>query len=192
MQNGEFTAGKPLRLPGYDYSQSGTYFLTVCTRDRICCLSSVGAHHDAPAHTPPSVCLIDMGNVAERILLSLPIRYPHARLIHHVVMPNHVHILLELCAAEQRAHRDAPLHTGKTETGQQRSDLAKIMGFFKTNTTKEIRKAYPGFSLWQPRYYDHIVRNEADFLRIWEYIDTNPAKWAEDRYFVPQKILESR
>ena len=41
-----------------------------------------------------------------------------------------------------------------------------------------------GFSLWQKGFYDHIIRNQADYLRIWQYIDTNPAKWAEDRYYI--------
>ena len=42
-----------------------------------------------------------------------------------------------------------------------------------------------GVPLWQRGYHDHVVRNEADYLRIWNYIDANPAKWAEDKYYVP-------
>lgn len=185
-------AKKSLRLSGYDYSRNGVYFLTICTHDRVCCLSNVGAHHDAPEAAPTAVCLTQMGSVVERALLSLPVRYPYVHLIKYVIMPNHVHLLLEIHQAEKRAHRDAPLQTGKTEAGQKRSELSKLVGFIKMNTTKEIRKLCPNFSLWQPRYYDHVVRNETDFLRIWEYIDTNPTKWVEDRYYTPDKITERR
>ena len=44
-------------------------------------------------------------------------------------------------------------------------------------------KITPGRKIWQRSYYDHIIRNEADYLRIWQYIDTNPAKWVEDEYY---------
>lgn len=178
-------ARKALRLSDYDYSRNGVYFLTICTHNRVCCLSDVGAHHDAPGPAQTVISLTAMGSVVERTLLDLPVRYPHIRLIKYVIMPNHVHLLLEIHQTERRAHRDAPLRNGKTNVGQKRSDLAKIIGFMKMNATKEIRKTYPGFPLWQSRYYDHIVRNEADFLRILKYIETNPAKWAEDRYFIP-------
>ena len=42
----------------------------------------------------------------------------------------------------------------------------------------------PGWKLWQRSYFDHIIRNEEDYLRIWQYIDTNPAQWAEDEYYI--------
>ena len=53
------------------------------------------------------------------------------------------------------------------------------------NVTKEVHNRYPDFQLWQTRYHDHVVRNDADYLRIWNYIDTNPAQWAEDQYYIP-------
>ena len=177
---------KPLRLRDYDYSRSGMYFVTICTKDRVCCLSrveapgSVGALHEAPVIT-----LTDLGRIVDKMIVSLPKRYPGVQIEKYVVMPNHIHLLLRLPAPETGAHRDAPLPAGKTEKGGTRALLAQIVGYLKMNASKETHAKYPGLQLWQSRFHDHVVRNEADCLRIWNYIDANPAKWAEDKYYVP-------
>ena len=184
----ELPRRKPLRLTGYDYSQAGVYFVTICTRGRVCCLSQivppacVGALHEAPA-----VILTDMGQIVETMIQSLPRRYPGVTVIKYVIMPNHVHLLLKLPPLDpcERAHHDAPLRPGRTKNGGSRSLLAKMIGYLKMNVTKEVHNRYPDFQLWQTRYHDHVVRNDADYLRIWNYIDTNPAQWAEDQYYIP-------
>ena len=56
--------------------------------------------------------------------------------------------------------------------------LSQIINQFKGSATKRA-----GYILWQKGYHDHIIRSEADYLRIWDYIDTNPAKWREDCYY---------
>lgn len=68
--------------------------------------------------------------------------------------------------------------------------LQRVVEWYKTMSTNEwirLVKAgkLPPFEkrLWQRSFYDHIIRSEADYLRIWDYIDTNPAKWAEDCYY---------
>ena len=58
--------------------------------------------------------------------------------------------------------------------------VSRIIQQFKGAVTKRI-----GISVWQKGFYDHIIRNESDYLRIWQYIDTNPAKWQEDCYYTP-------
>lgn len=72
--------------------------------------------------------------------------------------------------------------------------LPEIMGWYKTMTTNEyvrlVRQgALPPFygKLWQRAYYDHILRNDDDCLRVWNCIDTNPARWAEDEYCIAQE-----
>lgn len=177
---------KHVRMRAYDYSQAGVYFVTICTHQRACRLShvespgSVGALHEAPA-----AVLSDIGQIVDMMIRALPERYAAVRVEKYVIMPNHVHLLLRLLYPEPRAHHDAPLRTGKTEKGSTRALLPQIIGYLKMNTSKEAHKKYPGLQLWQSRYHDHVVRNDGDFLRIWQYIDTNPAKWAEDRYYVP-------
>lgn len=76
----------------------------------------------------------------------------------YVIMPNHVHLLLLL----QNASASVP----------------QIIRSWKTLVSKEA-----GFPLWQRSYYDHIIRNQADYDRVWTYIRDNPAKWNLDCYY---------
>ena len=91
-------------------------------------------------------------------------------------MPNHLHLLLSI--SEERAHRDAPLRAER-----KRPLLGQVIGLLKMNSSKEIHTLYPGTEVWQRGFYEHVIRGEADWREIWEYIDTNPARWAEDRYY---------
>lgn len=73
------------------------------------------------------------------------------------------------------------------EPAQAPTPLPEVIRQFKTFSARKINalRASPGKPLWQRSYYDHVIRDEADHLRIWEYIDTNPARWAEDEYWIP-------
>ena len=64
--------------------------------------------------------------------------------------------------------------------------LTEVVRQFKSFSARRINAArnMPGAPLWQRSFYDHIIRNEADYLRIWDYIDTNPLRWAEDEYYI--------
>ena len=81
----------------------------------------------------------------------------------YVVMPNHIHMILVL----------------------QKSNISVnyIVAFFKTGVTKQIRRQYPNMRVWQRSFHDHIIRNQKDYERIWEYIDTNPLRWNEDCFY---------
>ena len=153
---------KRYRLPMYDYSEDGVYFVTICTDQRQECLSDVSRGGVLPR---------PFGKVVENELLALPERYGVV-IDKHIVMPNHVHILLTIQRAGQ-----SPAPT---------RDLSSIIGAFKSRTTKTVNRMMntPGWKLWQRSYFDHIIRNEEDYLRIWQYIDTNPAQWAEDEYYI--------
>ena len=80
----------------------------------------------------------------------------------YVIMPNHVHMILSL-------NEDSII------------PLSQIVGSFKAGVSREI-----GFSVWQRSFYDHIIRSEADYKRICEYIENNPAKWALDKYYTSE------
>lgn len=147
------------RLKQYDYAQAGAYFVTFCTKDRRCVLSSVGRG----ALAPLQVILTAYGEIVDALIQRIPTVYPGVILEHYVIMPNHVHLLLRM-----KRESGGP--------GAARPTVQTIVGGIKSLTT---RKA--GVSIWQTSFYDHIVRDENDFLRIWTYIDENPAKWAEDR-----------
>jgi len=89
----------------------------------------------------------------------------------YIIMPNHLHMII-IIKNEIGGYANGTMRTSCPTT------VPNLLRSFKTMVSKEI-----GFSLWQSRYHDHIIRNEADYLRIWQYIDENPIKWAEDEYY---------
>ena len=165
----EPTQRKSIRLPGFDYAANGCYFVTICTQNRIHVFGEIadGALRGRPGGPH---------EMAERWMQELERRFPDIRLGPHIVMPNHVHMLLE------RIGDNAGDHTG--------SPLREIVGWFKTMTTNDyIRHVkngeyapFPG-RLWQRNYYEHIIRNDLDYLQTAEYIENNPARWEEDREY---------
>ena len=126
---------KPLRLPDYNDSAPGAYFVTICTHDRRCILSDivVGALHEAPA---VSIKLTQLGQIVDEAIQSLPERYSNLTVDQYVVMPNHIHLLLRMEA--ERALREAPLRQAGT-----RFLLAKVVGYLKMNCSKRIHETIP-------------------------------------------------
>jgi len=167
-QNDTFEKRKQLRLKNFDYSSNGAYFVTVCTCERRRILSDivVGAIHESPA-----VKLTNFGKIAEITLCALSDKYKNVTILNYVIMPDHVHFIVVLHDAE-RAIRESPL--------QKRSELSKIVGFFKATVSKNINKTYSKTTLWQRGYYEHIIRSENDMSEICNYIKTNPQKWANE------------
>ncbi|MBR2976872.1 MAG: hypothetical protein IKC50_01180 [Oscillospiraceae bacterium] len=161
---------KPTRLAGYDYSEDGAYFITICTHNRKRLFSEiVGAIHESPENK-----LTPYGKLAKQIIERLPDRY-HVSIPKYVIMPNHIHLIIEFYGHnEKRAIRESPLH--------HRSVIDKLVGFLKMNLSKQIHSTYPD-KLWQRSYHDHIIRGEKDYRKIWEYIDTNPQRWASDCFY---------
>ena len=95
----------------------------------------------------------------------MPVHYPTITLEKYVVMPNHVHLLILIHAGEQGKAQSEPT-------------ISRMVQQLKGIITKKI-----GFSVWQPRFYDHVVRNQQDYDEIWQYIEENPWKWKEDRFY---------
>ena len=168
---------KQIRLPDYDYSSAGAYFVTFCTQNKRCFLSEilVGAIHESPAE---AVRLSAAGELVHQCIRLLPERFPELKVDHFVIMPNHVHLLLRI--GRERAIRESPL---QTEGNCKRDLLGKAIGFLKMNSSKQIHLLDSGLSVWQRSFYEHIIRNENDYVEIWEYIENNPLKWAQDRFY---------
>ena len=155
---------KQIRIPGYDYSTPGAYFVTICTQERRQILSII--RRGDPCGRP-SLELTEYGTIVERCLRRTETLYG-VQLQPYVIMPNHIHFI---CRIEQRATpRVAPT-------------LGRIVGAVKSMSANQCRTAGLTEKLWQRSYHDHVIRNEEDFREIWEYIDTNPTRWAEDRYY---------
>ncbi len=154
------------RLKEYDYSQSGCYFVTICTACRKNLLSRIAVGRDALI--PPQVHLTKIGGITEKYIRSIGDVYDAVSVDKYVIMPNHIHLLISFSAPE-------PVSGGMRAS---RPTLHTVVRSLKTMVTREI-----GQSVWQTSYYDHIIRNEKDYLEIWQYIDGNPARWAEDELF---------
>ena len=164
----DFPRRKPARLREYDYSTPGAYFVTVCTHEKKCSLStiSVGAAIGRPPVDGVSVRLTAFGEIVDLAIRSIPTFYPQVSVDQYVIMPNHVHLILRIHTDENGRMISAPT-------------LSTVVGQMKRWASKQA-----GESLRQKSFYEHVIRNEADYRRIWDYIDTNPAKWTEDCYYV--------
>ena len=153
---------KPLRLKDYDYSQTGGYFITFCTENRAPVLSRITV--GKAALRLPQVELTEYGRITEKYIQNISVAYPHISVENYVIMPNHVHLLLLV---------------GDGGQGAARPTVSAVVRSIKALVRKETGK-----SLFQNSFYDPILRDEQDFLIHWDYIETNPGKWAEDEYHI--------
>ena len=186
---------KNIRLKDYDYSQNGVYFITICTQDRRNLFGSI----DVDVGQGLCSCrLTDIGNIVENEIVNLSKRFQEININKYIIMPNHIHMIVVLAreGRQQNGRQEqSPCPTNpnpnpntNTNTNTNTNPAAAIGDIicaFKSITTKQANKydGIKGRKIWQFRYHDHIIRNEDDYLRIWQYIDENPTKWAKDRYY---------
>lgn len=144
---------KSIRLQNYDYTQEGLYFVTICTQNRECIFGEI---------VNEKIKLNYVGKIIESVWQSLSNRFP-VKLDTFQIMPNHIHMIIELTGGSMGGSRPAPT-------------LGMIIGFLKSESSKRI-----GHPIWQRNYYEHIIRNETELNKIREYIQTNPQRWERDR-----------
>ena len=151
------------RLPGYDYTQPGFYFVTVCAYHQRCIFGDIDAD---------TVRLNDAGQTAAFTCKWLAQQYPHVELDEFVIMPNHMHGLIIIQNGDD---------TRPGEPGQYKS-LGRLVGAFKTVSTRRINllRGTPQSTVWQRGFYEHVVRTSDSLERIRAYINTNPVRWALD------------
>ncbi|MEM1125559.1 MAG: transposase [Bacteroidota bacterium] len=157
------------RLPQYDYRASGAYFVTCCLRPRRPVFGRV---------TRVGVHLSPTGYLADGCWEAIPVHHPHVRLDAFVVMPDHIHGLLWIepsPVTSRGAFR--PRTFGTSHAGS----LSVVIGTYKAAVTRSARRQGLDLPNWQPRFYEHIVRNERALHAIRRYIRANPQRWF-DRY----------
>ena len=154
---------KPNRIGGYDYSQNGAYFITICTQDRKKILSQIVGTPLPGCPNDPRVKLLMHGEIADRIIRQIDAFYDHISADRYIIMPDHIHFLLCIHDTDGHPRTGVPTRT---------STVARFVGTFKRFCNKEY-----GENIWQSRYYDHVIRNQQDYDEIWKYIDNNPRKW---------------
>lgn len=161
----ELPKRKPTRLKNFDYSQNGYYFVTICTYNKTKIFGNIVGQGLAPAENK----LSSFGIFAEEELLDLENRYGHIKIDKYVIMPNHIHAIIQI---ENETAGASPCPT-----------LSDIICSFKSLTTRRCRKIKPTEKIWQTSFHDHIIRGEEDYLKIWNYIDNNPYKWKDDCFY---------
>ena len=217
----DYPQRKPNRLANLHYNENGTYFITICTRNKANLFWLANTHephvgaalrrppfNDPQSHNPTNLRKPHVGAALRRPPFNDPqsrnptdLRKPHVgaalrrppeplnanghivqceinkfdaiyqgivTVDNFVIMPNHVHLLLSIHSERLGGRRNAA------------PTISSVVNQFKGSVTKAV-----GSPCWQKSFHDHIVRDEAEYLKIWEYIDANPGKWTEDRYFIP-------
>jgi len=165
----ELPKRKPNRLSCYDYSTPGTYFITICTKNKQ---KILWANVGASIARPQTVQLSEYGRIVDSAIREIPNHYNAIQLDNYTVMPNHIHLLLQIVTDGDGRRIPAP-------------SISEIVRQLKGVVTKQI-----GFSIWQKLFHDHVVRGERDYLKIWNYIDGNASRWHEDCYYVEDEADE--
>ena len=147
----ELPKRKHIRIEDYDYSTPGAYFITVCINDRKPILWNVGA-------APCRPNLSKLGSVVETAILQIPEHYPAVSVDKYCVMPDHIHMILSINTDADGRQIAAPT-------------VSTVVGHMKRWVSMQI-----GHSIWQKSFYDHVIRTQQSYDKIWEYIENNPIK----------------
>ena len=161
----ELPKRKPNRLTEYDYSTPNAYFITICTNNRENLFwLDVGAIVDRPEDIP----LTNLGMIVRQSIHDISRHYPAITVDHAVIMPNHIHLLLQINTDYNGRSMIAPT-------------ISTVVRHMKGMVTKQA-----GFSVWQKGFYDHVIRNDNDYRDTWNYIEGNPSKWSEDKLYISE------
>ena len=176
------------RFKGWDYSNNGLYFVTICTKNRNCCLGEIINNKFVKN---------DLSVILDNNIRKLPTHYSNCSLEEYIIMPNHIHLILKLYfevetglkpVSTEKPYCLKPVSTEKpyclkpVSTCKQYS-LTEIIRGLKTFSSKKINATRNtiGHPFWQKGYYDRIIRNEKEHWIIKNYIQNNPKNWSNDR-----------
>ena len=174
---------KSTRLPSWDYSDNGYYFITICVKDHICLFGKI---------EDGEMLLNKLGKTAIKHWLEIPAHFNNTIIDEFIVMPNHIHGILVIqndnvkCDKHGRDEAVPRLYDGQypqmSKISPKPKSLPVIIGSYKSIVSKTINKQVPNVNFqWQPRFYDHIIRTEESLHNIRDYIISNPAKWELDK-----------
>lgn len=200
--NHNFHNRNSIRMQGYDYSQPGAYFITICTHHKECLFGEINSG---------KMKLSTLGEIAYYQWIQLPYRFATIKLDTFVIMPNHLHGIIIINETQhpisrrgeagENRHGSSPKiqisPASPSNTNDYSLDVSKpggtisgsigaIIQNFKSLTTRKINILLRSRNkpIWQRNYYEHIIRGETDYERIVEYIENNPISWVDDEYNV--------
>jgi len=164
---------KNIRISDYDYSQNGYYFATICTHQKKSVLGKIA---------DGVMVLNEWGKIISDAWFDLPNHNKNMQLDYFCVMPNHIHGILIIDNCREG------FQTLPQKTTNSISEMIRQLKTFSSRRINEFRKRnglepFPTGAFWQKSYYDHIVRDEQELQNIREYIQNNPLKWQDDKYY---------
>jgi putative transposase len=162
------------RLPGWDYGSNALYYITICTKDREHYFGEIVSEHNVEtqyfaSQNIASLHKTPIGEIAYNNWLDIPNHFSFVELDEFVVMPNHIHGIIVI-------NKPDKVDWKVNKFGVQSQNLASIIRGYKASvkTYSTLNEIEFG---WQPRYHDHVIRNEKEYLNIREYIFNNPDQW---------------
>jgi len=167
---------KTLRLKNFDYSSNGKYFITVCT---------FGKENYFGEIENGKMVLSPIGQIVKEEIITASEKWNrvHIDIEKYVVMPNHVHMIISILNPETY-HNYQKEEFGKPTP----KSIPTIMRSYKSAVTKRVHETFNDlqtpYKIWQPRYFDNVIRNEEAYCKICEYIELNPKRWNEDKFYV--------
>ena len=191
MEN-EFPKRKPIRLPEFDYSQPGAYFITICTQNRRCILSRIVGTGVLDC---PQIELTKYGEIADKYIRQLSDFYDHLTVESYVIMPNHIHILLfvkenrvETENGQSRTPNNGQSEDIATASHSVPTNIERANGVFSQfiSTFKRFCNKDYGENIWQARANDHIIRSREDYEEHLRYIYENPMRWYYDELYTEE------
>lgn len=181
---------RSIRLKGYDYSQAGLYFVTICCQDRICRFGKI---------ENGEMILNPNGEIAHNEWIKLAERFPNMEMDVFQIMPNHMHSIILLNNHGSVGAGFTPAHDDENDDNRATANnnratatvaptVGDIVGAYKSLVANGCLEIYKSNNetmgkLWQRNYYEHIIRNEQSYQTISKYIINNPAKWNDDKFY---------
>jgi putative transposase len=181
--NPEIHHRQSIRLREFDYSQSGAYFVTICTKNKECLFGEI---------KDGEMGLNEFGGIVHMEWLQTAVIRENVELDVFVVMPNHFHGIILLSNTDCRGEVTSPNKMGSCNHVQgggtpplRKYTLGQIIAYFKYQSTKQINQIRnnPGVPVWQRNYYERIIRNQTELDKIREYVLENPMNWLNDENY---------
>ena len=165
------------RLKQYDYNQNAAYFITICTHNKDHILGEI---------IDGQMILNAYGKIIHETYRDLPNHNHNMESDKYIIMPNHIHCIIIINNCRERFATVPNTNENKKINGV--PEIIRQLKTFSSKRINEYRKRnglepFPTNTIWQKSYHDHIIRKEAEYQEIWEYIDTNPLKWELDKYY---------
>ncbi len=160
---------KPHRKSGYDYNQSGAYFVTICIKDRKCLFGRIENEQLIHNH---------LGVIANECLEEIPKHFEEVELGEYIVMPNHIHCVI-LITTDNSENSSIKIMSSTPKRRYEK--LPIIVANYKAAVTRRINKEVSDNDFgWQISFYDHIIRDDFGLGNIYNYIRNNPLTWNKD------------